>query len=590
MAIVFGSFSLSQAAEVVMKPGVLHGFEVQVPPRARAGEPFMVRILARDEFGNLKTDYRETCKGTLIGLMDGEGSIVPSRVSAVDFLDGVAQVSVELDRAGRASIRVQERDGLQEGVSVPFEIFPGTPARLLVSAPQETVAAEGFQVQIVAVDAYRNLCSDFFPKGGVVFKNNRGHGFHPQSMDGKAFERGKASVLLSCDKAGDFTLTVESRDPDCRGISDLIRVYPGPVSAFALGIPAQVTAGESVPLRIMAKDAWDNTVWDYARLGGGVSLRLENGQPIQPEFLAATEFFSGEIQTEVVFQRSGPTRILVCDDKTNTETLGDLIHVASGRLHHFDVESPITCQVKDPFHLRIVARDVFGNRVEAYDRIGNGVHLTNSGSSDLEPSFVPADRFVRGLAEVETTYPVAESICLTVSESGGLAVGSSRELLFLPGEAERFVVTVIPSAGGFRAGIPFAVCVEARDRYNNLVENFAQSGVVVELLSSGTGKISPNRFSASAFDKGMLNAQCVYNKAEAFQLTARRMTDAKDVHIEIPEQKGGPGTLGQVEALIESHRYQEAAAMLRDILERDPLDKRAQQTLDRLKDVIEILQ
>jgi len=580
----------AQATEVVMKPGVLHGFEIHVPPKVRAGEPFTARIVARDEFGNLKTDYADVCSGALLGLAQGQGSVTPSRISAGDFVEGVAQVSLEIARAERTSIRVQEKDGLQEGVSPAFDVLPGRPARLLVNAQPETVAGEAFDVEIVAVDAYRNLCSDFFPKGGAVFKSSRGYGLRPQSIEGQAFQGGKASAKLCCEKSGEFTLTVESRDPDCRGVSDTIRVKPGKVHRFVLNVPARVSAGEPMPLQIVVQDAWGNTVGDYERYGGGVSLRLENGSAIAPAQLAAGDFFSGEAHAEVILQRAGPARIVARDDKLDLDCVGDLIQVDAGRLHRFDVEAPAACRVNEPFHVRVVARDAFGNRVEGYERTGNGVHLTHTGSADMEPSFVPADRFVAGAADVETSYPVAETISLTVSESGGLASGSSGAMELKPGEAERFVVTVVPPPGGFRAGIPFTVHIEARDRYNNLVKDFSKSGRSVELCTSGAGKITPRFLDPSSFEKGTLTVQCMYDRAEAFQLTARPVGEARAADGEALKETGRPASLGQVEALIDAHRYEEAAAMLREMLDKDPQDEQAQRTLDRLRDVIEILQ
>ena len=579
-----------QGAEVVMKPGVLHSFEMHVPAKVRAGEPFTASIVARDEFGNLKTDYVDVCSGVLLSLVEGEGSVEPSRVSANDFVDGVAQVKLEITLAERTRIRVQEKEGLQEGISAPLDVSPGQPARLLVNAQPKTVAGDPFDVEIVAVDAYRNLCADFLPQGGVVFKSSHGYGLRPQSIEGRDFQDGKASTKLRCEKAGGFTLSVESRDPDCAGMSDTIHVKPGKVGHFALNVPSRVSAGEPMPIQILAQDPWGNTVGDYERHGGGVTLCLENGAPMRPTELSASDFFSGEARTEVVLQKSGPARIVVRDGKLGLECTGDLTQVDAGRLHHFDVETPTACRVKDPFHVRIVARDSFGNRVEDYERTGNGIYLSHSGSAEMEPSFVSADRFVSGEANVETRYRVAEAISLTVSESGGLASGSSGEMELKPGQAERFMVTVVPPPNGFRAGLPFTVHIEARDRYNNLVKDFAQSGRKVELYTSGSGKITPHFLDCSSFERGTLTVQCMYDRAESFHLTARAVGEGQAKEGEVLEETGRPASLGQVEALIEAHRYEEAAAMLREMLKKDPQDEQAQRTLDRLGDVIEILQ
>lgn len=87
---------------------VAHHFSVVTPDTASAGQPFMVEIIAKDEFDTVITDYDER-GGDVALITTGSGKISPTLVKASEFKKGKAKVLVRYDKAEDFIIVARER-------------------------------------------------------------------------------------------------------------------------------------------------------------------------------------------------------------------------------------------------------------------------------------------------------------------------------------------------------------------------------------------------------------------------------------------------------------------------------------------------
>ncbi|MBI4823235.1 MAG: hypothetical protein HY805_03270 [Nitrospirae bacterium] len=88
-----------------VEPSGIDRFVLIMPEDAVAGQGFRIKIEAYDRFENIIKNYN--IKGTDIMLRtSGTGTLIPDKVSAVDFIEGVASVDISYDKAESFSISV----------------------------------------------------------------------------------------------------------------------------------------------------------------------------------------------------------------------------------------------------------------------------------------------------------------------------------------------------------------------------------------------------------------------------------------------------------------------------------------------------
>lgn len=578
-------------AEVLMRPGLLQSFDVACPERTSSGQPVAVTIAARDEFGNLKTDYAETGRGVHVSLTAGEGSVSPNTVPAERFRDGVARVEFVLVKAETVQIRIQEKEGTPEGLGTTMVVAPGVPSSLVVNAPGQVQALSPFSVTIIVQDAYRNPVNALSPGSVLLLSGGPQMPISPQTLPADSLQEGSITTQVTLSRSGSLILQASCRDPECHGMSDPIDVIPGPLSEFRMLLPSRIRAGEKMPLRLEARDAAGNIVENYGSTGDGVSLLMEGSDPIQPSRVSGSLFLGGKAEVDVVLTRANATRLHVQDEASGVETLSEPIAVEPSALDHFDIDSPSSVPAGEVTQLSIVAKDAFENVMIHYDRDGKGIRVSASSGAEIRPSFVPANRFDSGLSAVGISCLRAHTTTLEIREEGGTVTSLSPAIEWIPGQAERFEVTVIPPTEGFRAGVPFDVVVEARDRFANMATHFSKTGAAVMIASSGTGVLTPPKVEASQFQEGIAAIQCVYDKAEAFQLTAalERGEVASENRGSVTESPALMPSVAQATRMIEERQYEEAAKVLNGILEADPDNQAAKDMARRLEDILKII-
>jgi tetratricopeptide (TPR) repeat protein len=111
-----GGKEYGRSNDMIVAPGRIDHFVVSTPSSAVAGEPFKIKIEARDAYNNLVTDYNRRGRGVRI-TTNGAGLIKPGVVPASSFREGVAEVFFTYDKAESFTIIAAERTE----VSLPKE-------------------------------------------------------------------------------------------------------------------------------------------------------------------------------------------------------------------------------------------------------------------------------------------------------------------------------------------------------------------------------------------------------------------------------------------------------------------------------------
>lgn len=187
---------------------------------------------------------------------------------------------------------------------------------------------------------------------------------------------------------------------------------------------------------------------------------------------------------------------------------------------------PTNAQCGDPFTAKLEVRDRFGNVVTDADRRGLEFEITVSGRGEIWPKTVSSRSFVRGVAEIQMIYKVAERIELTAqstAKSGRKLEGRSAPFHVAAGKLAEIRV-VSPAAA--RAGIPFRVTLMALDSFGNQIRDFNARTDGVTLSADGLGRFNPTRIPAANFADGVTEVSATY-------------TGMGEIEIRVKEGKSG---------------------------------------------------
>lgn len=85
-------------------------------------------------------------------------------------------------------------------------------------------------------------------------------------------------------------------------------------------------------------------------------------------------------------------------------------------------------------------------------------------------------------------------------------------------ETNEHVYFVIVTPDSATAGQSFLTKIIAKDKYGRIISNYNKIGKNVEIITTGTGIIKPSLIPASSFKNGTATIECIYDKAEDFNI------------------------------------------------------------------------
>ncbi len=212
--------------------------------------------------------------------------------------------------------------------------------------------------------------------------------------------------------------------------------------------------------------------------------------------------------------------------------------VDPGDPDHFDVQVGPEARAGREFALRLVIRDVEGNRVTGYDQLDRTIRLTTTGEEELSRTEVSSEEFEDGELTVYLTYSRAEEIRVTAREVDHVARGRSDPVRVKPGSPSDFEVQLPTTA---EAGQPFALQLQAVDAHGNKIEDYSEQTSGVTLETTGAQAPAPAFIEADRFQEGRLSERITYENAEQIQL--RIIDQANEIEVLTPEITISPSEL-----------------------------------------------
>ena len=179
------------AVQVPVYPNKLDHFSLNVPKTARSGEPFQVRVIARDAFDNIKYDLPDIRAGIAIDY-SGTGSLRKVDKALPAFRSGEMILSFEPIKVGKTKIVVEEQVTHGRGESAEIEIGPAPLHHFIVQGPKAVVAGEEFLMTFSAMDRNENLVTSYRTRGDGIILHPSGAGvLEPTSVAAKDFRDGQ---------------------------------------------------------------------------------------------------------------------------------------------------------------------------------------------------------------------------------------------------------------------------------------------------------------------------------------------------------------------------------------------------------------
>ena len=202
-----------RSERLTVHPAGLDHFVLTAPKEAVAGKNFVLWISAQDTYRNTIPDYATSGKGVAISA-SGEGKISPDRVTATQFVNGVARVNFSYNKAQTITLSCKEELGEAKGESSLLTIKPASLDHFLLATVSAATAGKKFQATITACDSFGNVITDYGQKGKGVLLLTRGKGqLSPSSIPASQFQNGVANVDLTYDKAEPITIKVQETAP-----------------------------------------------------------------------------------------------------------------------------------------------------------------------------------------------------------------------------------------------------------------------------------------------------------------------------------------------------------------------------------------
>jgi hypothetical protein len=396
-------------------------------------------------------------------------------------------------------------------------VKPGKFDHFNILMPDRIVAGEDVSIRLQAVDAFNNIITNFGETGKEFHLTVSGSAsVNPATFKATSFVNGTLTITISDKVAETINLSVRESGIPIPILSKDLTITPNKLNSFVIKGPRTARAGERFDINIIAKDLFGNTVSEPI-LGKNMNLIFKGNAEPRVDMPAIPDFKNGICAVTLISQKSGTAIVEVKDLITGSSGTSEKIDVINGPVNSFRVFVPKEVIAGEPFEVSVVAVDRFGNVVSNYSTTGSGVIITSSGRFKPFPSSLPAYEFVNGQAKFDLRYDAAEDISVIVTEMGKAQKGTSEGIKVVSPIPERYEITTPDSAV---AGQKFKIKITVYNQLGHVIRNYNIVGPDVQLSTTGTGTLMPNRIPASEFVNGTAVIEVQYNKSESFAITA----------------------------------------------------------------------
>lgn len=238
-------------------------------------------------------------------------------------------------------------------------------------------AGQSVSVTVTALDAAGQTATDYV--GTVQLTSSDGQAQLPSAYTFTAADAGQHTFTVQLQTAGTpSVLAADTTDGTVSGSAN-VSVVPAAVDHFAVQLATDATAGQSVPVTVVAQDAFGNTVTSYT---GTAHFTTTDGQATAPADHTFTAADNGTYTTNVTLATAGTQTVTVTDDAGLHGSAS--VTVAPGAVTHFDISGPASATVGKNDTVTVVARDGFGNVATNYT--GTAVLSMSDSQGDLAAS------------------------------------------------------------------------------------------------------------------------------------------------------------------------------------------------------------
>ncbi len=281
-----GLESAKQVLEIVSKVSF---FDIQADSTQIAGQPFKVKIIAKDKDGNLNEAYAGTVKlnAQYDSPQSGAGKISPEEVTG--FARGVAEAVLVYPDCGYIKITAADSENPSQEGSSPQLYF--VPASFRLKAEPKQVVARLFNLEVSALNRDGAVTPNYtgnprlYPLGTSATEIPQGAVF-PSVIQGTDFKAGVAAMQVSYSLYGTIKFRAEDNiDISREGYSEAIKFIPAQVAVQidpAPGSRGFFYIGEPVAVKVKVLDALNNPIMNYP---GKIDLASTAGFILPSEYV-----------------------------------------------------------------------------------------------------------------------------------------------------------------------------------------------------------------------------------------------------------------------------------------------------------------
>lgn len=453
--------------------GALHHFAVSnISSPQSAGVGFPVTFTAQDTFNNTVTSFASTA--TLTALTG-----VPAPATTGVFTLGSRTENVTLS-VPATSNRLTVSAGGKDGQSNLFNVSVGALHHFHFTTIAGQQAGNAFNITIAAHDANHNTVSSFV--GSTVLSDNTGS-LSPTTSG--AFTAGVRTLAVTITKTNANTVISANDGSGHLGQSDAFVVTHNNLDHFAVtnvagGNIAAQTAGTSFDIRLVAQDAFGNTVVTHTGAGSAVSLANSTASLVPA---TSGDFTNGVLATQnvTISKTSNVDAITATHGASGKTGASNAFAVNHGPQVDFrigPIASPQTAGA--PFALVLTAVDGNENPVTSF---AGTVNISVSGGGTITPSV--SGNFIGGVWNGSVAISTA-GVNRTITVTNGAFSETSNVFDVNTGGLASFAISALASP--ITAGQNFNVTVTAKDANGN---DFLHTGTVT--LSDNTGSLTASQ-------------------------------------------------------------------------------------------------
>jgi hypothetical protein len=310
------------ASTTVATPDVATQYAIVLPTAVPNGAAVHVLVEALDAQGHVVQNYSGTANIT----STDTAAKLPTTVT---FQHGFASFSATFATAGSQSLTLTDASTSTLTSTVKTTVsVPDVATQYSVTLPSVVANDAPTTVRVKALDGEGNIVQSYSGTANIVSSDTATGASVPASV---TFKNGVATFQATFVTSGSQTLTLtDSITATLTGSATTVVAAPDVATHFAILLPANVTVGQTLTVQIVALDAQNHIVQNYANTAA-VTV-TDKAATVSPATIA---FQHGVASVQVTFETLGSESLTVTDSTTSTVTSSGTTNVTSRRTFGF---------------------------------------------------------------------------------------------------------------------------------------------------------------------------------------------------------------------------------------------------------------